>query len=303
MSPAARWVGVFPALTTPFNAAEELDLAALATQAAFQLGAGVDGLIVLGSLGENGTLDPEEKDAIVRTVAGVVAGRVPLLATVAERSTRAAVRAAKAAIAAGATGLMLLPPMQYASTPAETEAYLRAVAAAVDVPIMLYSNPLAYRTDLTPELLARLADEPKFVALKESSGDTRRLTDLKNRLGDRYALFCGVDDLAFEALTLGADGWVAGLVVAFPKETVAIYKLAKAGRYAEALAIYRWFMPLLHLDVGDRFVHQIKLAMQEAGVGSEQVRAPRRNLDGALREEVVATLRAALATRPALPTV
>jgi 4-hydroxy-tetrahydrodipicolinate synthase len=195
---------------------------------------------------------------------------------------------------------MMLPPLQYPSDRRETVAYLREVAGATDLPVMLYNNPLAYRTDLTVEILAELADEPRFQALKESSGDVRRITDLRNRLGERYAIFTGVDDLALESLWLGAVGWVAGLVCAFPEETVALYRLAKEGRREEALALYRWFMPLLHLDVSDKFVQNIKLVEALVGVGTETVRAPRLPLAGDERAHVEGVVREALAARKAL---
>lgn len=293
------WRGVFPAVTTKFTSAEELDLPALQAHIGFQRRAGVDGIIVLGSLGENGTLDPQEKAAV--TLAAVeAAGPLPVLVTVAERSTRAACRAAEDAASRGASGLMLLPPMQYPSDRRETTAFLRAVAGATELPVMLYNNPLAYGTDLTVDLLEELTDEPRFQAIKESSGDVRRITDLKNRLGDRYALFTGVDDLALESLWLGAAGWVAGLVCAFPEETVRLYRLALEGRLEEAVALYRWFMPLLHLDVSAHFVQNIKLAEAMVGVGTETVRAPRLQLTGDERARVERIIRAALETRPSL---
>ncbi len=299
MSKSIAWSGVFPALTTKFTSDQELDLPALKRHIAFQREAEVDGLIVLGSLGENGTLDASEKEAVIRTTLEA-AGPLPVVVTLAERSTRAACRFAERAADLGAAGLMLLPPMQYPSEPRETMAYLRAVARATDLPIMLYNNPLAYRTDLTVNILEALADEPRFQALKESCGDVRRITDLHNRLGNRYAIFTGVDDLALESLMLGAVGWVAGLVVAFPKETVALYRLIKAGKVEEAVELYRWFMPLLHLDVSDRFVQNIKLVEQLVGVGTETVREPRLPLVGEAREKVIRIVEQALATRPAL---
>jgi 4-hydroxy-tetrahydrodipicolinate synthase len=296
-----RWSGVFPAVTTKFSAEGRLDLPAFESHLHGQVAAGVDGLVVLGSLGENATLLPEEKRLLVRTAAAVCAGRVPLVATVAEQSTAGAASFMEAAAKDGADGFMVLHGTLYPSDARETEAHFRALAKATDRPLMLYNNPLAYKVDLTPDLLETLADEPAFVALKESSGDVRRITDLRNRLGDRYAIFTGVDDLALESLLLGAVGWVAGLVCAFPAETVALYRLAKAGRLDEAVALYRWFMPLLHLDVGPKFVQNIKLAEQLAGTGSEAVRAPRLTLAGEERERVRAIVHRALETRPALP--
>jgi 4-hydroxy-tetrahydrodipicolinate synthase len=203
----------------------------------------------------------------------------------------------------GAEGFMLLPPMQYVSDERETERYLRTVAAASDRPVMLYNNPVSYRVDITPAMFARLADEPKFVAIKESSDDVRRISDIRNLVGDRFALFTGVDDIAMESLLLGAAGWVAGLVCAFPCETVALYGLVKARRVEEALALYRWFMPLLHLDVSTKFVQNIKLAEAKADGGNERVRLPRLPLAGEERARVEQTIAVALATRPTLPGV
>lgn len=296
-----RWSGVFPAVTTKFDAAGALDLAAFEAHVAAMLDAGVDGIVALGSLGENAALTLPEKFVLVRGAAEACRDRAPLVVTVAEQSTQGACAFMEAAAKAGAEGFMVLHGTLYPSDPRETESHFRTLAKATDRPLMLYNNPLAYKVDLTPDLLEALADEPAFVALKESSGDVRRVTDLRNRLGDRYAIFTGVDDLALESLLLGAVGWVAGLVCAFPKETVALYRLARAGRVDEAVALYRWFMPLLHLDVGPKFVQNIKLAEHLAGLGSEAVRAPRLRLEGEERERVAKVVRRALDTRPSLP--
>ncbi len=227
-------------------------------------------------------------------------GKVPLVACVAETTTAAGREFVKKGMMSGAEGFMLLPPMQYLSDERETEEYLRGVAAASDRPVMLYNNPVSYRIDITPPMFARLADEPKFVAIKESSDDARRISDIRNLTGDRYALFTGVDDIAMESLLLGAAGWVAGLVCAFPRETVALYGLVKARRIEEALSLYRWFMPLLHLDVSTKFVQNIKLAEAKADGGNERVRPPRLPLAGEERARVERTIDGALATRPAL---
>ncbi len=296
-----RWSGVFPAVTTKFDAAGALDLPAFEAHVATMLDACVDGIVALGSLGENATLSPDEKLELVHAAAEACRDRAPLVVTVAEQSTQGACAFMEAAAKAGANGFMVLHGTLYPSDPRETEAHFRTLAKATDRPLMLYNNPLAYKVDLTPDLLEALADEPAFVALKESSGDVRRVTDLRNRLGDRYAIFTGVDDLALESLLLGAVGWVAGLVCAFPKETVALYRLARAGRVDEAVALYRWFMPLLHLDVGPKFVQNIKLAEHLAGLGSEAVRAPRLLLEGEERERVANIVRRALDARPPLP--
>ncbi len=258
------------------------------------------GIVCCGSLGEASTLSAEEKLAIAAVAGAASRGRAPVILTIAEDSTRAAAELAAEAASAGVDGLMVLPAMRYLSTPRETIAHFRAVAAASDRDIMIYNNPLAYGVDVTPAMLAEMADEKKFVAVKESSGDVRRLTDIHNLLSERYQLFTGVDDLALESLMLGAVGWVAGLVCAFPRETVAIYDLARAGRMAEAREIYRWFMPLLHLDVSARFVQNIKLAEHMVRGTATTVRAPRLELAGKEKAAVEAVVAAALKKRPDL---
>ncbi len=266
----------------------------------FQIESGVHGLIVLGSLGENVALTPSEKQDVLKLALKVSAGRVPVLSGVAETSTAMACTYVKQAQASGADGFMLMPAMVYPADRLEVLHYFRTVAAASDVPIMLYNNPVSYKVDLTPELFAELADEPKFVALKESSDNVRRITDIINVVGDRYQVFTGVDDLAMESLMLGATGWVAGLVCAFPKETVTLYNLVKANRIDEARKLYRWFMPLLHLDVSTKFVQNIKLAETIAGVGTEHVRPPRLPLAGNERRRVEQIVKQAIETRPEL---
>jgi len=297
----ARWKGVFPAVTTKFHADESLDLAATRRHIGWQIEQGVDGIILAGSLGEASTLNADEKIVLLEAALAEAAGRVPVLLTIAEDSTRDACALARRAEQAGAAGLMVLPALRYVSDARETVHHFRRVAAASQLPIMVYNNPLAYGVDVTPAMFAELADEPRFVAIKESSGDVRRLTDLINAVGDRYALFSGVDDLALESLLMGADGWVAGLVVAFPAETVAIYRLAQAGRLDEARTIYRWFAPLLHLDVSTKLVQNLKLAEALVGVGTEHVRAPRLPLAGSERERVASIIQAGLDCRPTLP--
>ena len=298
-----QWAGVFTALTSKFGEDGRLDLGSMEAHISRQIAAGVHGIIVLGSLGENGALSPPEKQEVVRMAATACSGHVPLVACVAETTTASGCEFVKKAASNGAEGFMLLPPMQYAADERETETYLRAVAGVADVPIMLYNNPISYRIDITPPMFARLADERKFVAIKESSDDVRRISDIRNLVGDRYALFTGVDDLAMESLLLGASGWVAGLVCAFPRETVVLYRLVRAGRIDEALSLYRWFMPLLHLDVSTKFVQNIKLAEAKADGGNERVRPPRLPLAGEERRRVEQTIAGALATRPNLPTV
>jgi 4-hydroxy-tetrahydrodipicolinate synthase len=294
-----QWRGVFPALTSKFTADDKLDWKAMEKHLAFQLDAGVHGLIVLGSLGETSTLSFEEKLETVRFFAAAERQGRPLIACIAESSTRQARDFAVAAAQAGADGFMLLPPMRYPSDRRETITYLNAVAAATDRPIMLYNNPLAYTIDITPEDFAELADNPRFVAIKESSANTRRIPEIRRLTGDRFALFCGVDDLALESFALGADGWVAGLVVAFPHETMRLWELVQAGRWQEARDLYDWFLPLLHLDIGPKFVQQIKLVEALMGVGSARVRAPRLQLCDKDATRVEKILQRALASRPA----
>lgn len=298
-----QWSGVFPAVTTKFHEDDSLDLQAMERHFQFQIDAGVHGLIVIGSLGENGVLTFDEKIEILKTAVAVSNGRVPVLATIAETTTREAVRLAEEGAKAGADGYMVLPGMRYVADDREVETHMRAVAAATDLPLMLYNNPVTYGMDISAEMFARLADEPKFQAIKESSDDVRRVTDLINTCGDRYALFCGVDNLAMESLVLGSQGWVAGLVCAFPHETVAIYNAVQEGNLEEARRLYRWFMPLLHLDVNTKLVQNIKLAEAMVGVGTEHVRAPRLTLAGQEREEVVRIIETALANRPELAVV
>jgi len=294
------WHGVYSAITTKLGRDESVDLAAVAADVALQLDARVHGVVCCGSLGEASTLTREEKLEIAIAAKTAAGGRVPIILTIAEDSTRAAAELAAEAALAGIDGLMVLPAMRYLSTPRETVAHFRAVAAASDLDIMVYNNPIAYGVDVTPAMLAEMADEPKFVAVKESSGDVRRLTDIHNLVGDRYQVFTGVDDLALESLMLGAVGWVAGLVCAFPRETMAIYDLAQAGRIEEAREIYRWFMPLLHLDVSARFVQNIKLVEHMVRGTATTVRAPRLELAGAEKAAVETVVAAALENRPDL---
>ena len=292
------WRGVYTAITTKFDGAGEVDVPAVKADVRFQIEAGVDGIICCGSLGEASTLEAEEKMTIASAAKAEAAGKVPVMLTIAEDSTRAAARLARQADDLGLDGLMVLPAMRYVSTPKETIAHFRTVADASDQRIMVYNNPVAYGVDITPQMLAEIADEQKFVAIKESSADLRRFTDIINATDGRYQIFTGVDDLAFESLLLGAVGWVAGLVCAFPRETVAIFRLVENGRIEEARAIYRWFMPLLHLDFSPRFVQNIKLAEHVVRGTSPSVRAPRLELDGTEREQVIGVVKAALDKRP-----
>lgn len=295
---ACPWRGVLPAATTQFATDQSLDLPATLGHIDRMIEAGIHGLIMLGTVGENCSLDYREKVEILQATVRHVAGRVPVLTGVAECTTATACRFAEDARKAGVEGLMVLPAMVYKSDPRETIAHFRAVARAVDLPIMVYNNPISYSVDITPEMFADLADEPRLVAIKESSENVRRITDLINLCGDRYTLFCGVDDLVLESLLLGAQGWISGLVNAFPAENRLLWDLATTGRWDEALAVYRWYTPLLHLDTHVKLVQYIKLAEQECGLGSETVRAPRLPIVGEERERVLGVIRKAIATRP-----
>ena len=294
------WSGVFPALMTEFKQDESLDLEATARHIESCLGAGCEGLVMLGTLGENRSLAPEEKEAVLRCAVETAAGRVPVLSGVAEYTTELGIAHAKRAERVGCAGLMALPCMVYEQDEREALAHFETLAAASDLPIMIYNNPVSYKVDLSPEAFLKLAKSETIVAVKESSHDSRRITDMFNVCGDRYVLFCGVDDLVLENLLFGAAGWVAGLVNAFPREAVALYRLAKEGRVEEAVALYRWFMPLLHLDVDKKLVQFIKLANQIAGEGAEWVRLPRLPLAGDERERIVAIVETAIAGRPSV---
>jgi dihydrodipicolinate synthase/N-acetylneuraminate lyase len=293
------WRGVFPAVTTKFTSDDALDTTEMERCFALQMEAGVDGFIVCGSLGEAMTLEPEEKLEIL-AVAKSVAGRAPVLMTICESSTRRAREAAKAAAAAGADGFMVLPGVPYRSAPAETLSHLLSVARAGGKPVMVYNNPVAYGVDVTPEMFEELAGEELIVAMKESTDDIRRVSEVLTRFGNRFDVFTGVDNIAMESLVMGAHGWVAGLVVAFPRETVAIYKLVQAGRIEEARAIYRWFRPLLDLDVSTNLVQNIKLAEVLAIGSSDRVREPRLPLSGTERARVMTVVETALESRPDL---
>ncbi len=298
-----NWTGVYPAVTTNFHADESIDFVTFDKNIEAQLKAGVHGIIICGSLGENSTLTFDEKQELLKHTVASVAGRVPVVICVAESMTREAIRFVQDAEKNGADGFMLLPPMRYPADDREIVHYLKQVANATSLPIMLYNNPLAYKNFITLEMFKELAEEPKFESMKESTGDIRYMTDIINMFGERYKILSGVDDLAFESLVMGADGWVAGLVDAFPDETVAIYNLVKAGRIEEARAIYRWFFPLLHLDVNTKFIQNIKLAEAMTGIGTEYVRQPRLQLVGAEREHVEKIIKDAIACRPVLPKI
>jgi len=295
-----NWAGVFPAATTQFAADLSLDLGATQKVQDELVRDGVHGLIIMGTVGENNSLEPDEKRRVLKAAVEAVDRRVPVIAGVSEFDTKRAIAFARDAEQAGADGLMLLPAMVYVPAAAELVAHFRAVSEATGLPIMLYNNPPAYRVSVSVEAMKRLADRPNIVCLKESAPDTRRFTDLYNALGDRFILFAGLDDVALEGLVLGAKGWVSGLTNAFPKESLALYEATIAGDLETARAIYRWFMPLLHLDSEHDLVQSIKLAEQIMGRGSERVRPPRYLLTGERRAEVSALVEQAAATRPKL---
>lgn len=295
---SSPWRGVFPASTTQFRTDQALDIPATLQHLDRLIAAGVHGLIMLGTVGENCSLEYAEKVQLLRATVEHVAGRVPVLTGVAECTTALACRFAADAQRAGVDGLMVLPAMVYKADPREAITHFRTVARATNLPIMVYNNPVSYFVDITPEMFAELADEPGLVAIKESSENVRRITDLRNACGDRYTLFCGVDDLVLESVLLGAEGWVSGLVNAFPEENRLLWDLAAAGRWDEAREVYRWYTPLLHLDTHIKLVQYIKLAAQECGLGTDTVRAPRLPLVGAERERILELVHGAIATRP-----
>jgi 4-hydroxy-tetrahydrodipicolinate synthase len=295
-----EWNGIFPALTTKFTANDELDLPLFEKNLRAQLDAGVNGIILGGTLGEASVLTVEEKEKLVKFAVEKTAGRVPVVLNIAEGSTREAISQAANAKAWGARGLMMLPPMRYKSDHRETVEYFKAVANSTDLPIMIYNNPIDYKIEVTLDMFDELIACSNMTAVKESTRDVANVTRMKNRFGNRIKILCGVDTLAMEELVMGADGWVAGLVCAFPKETVAIYNLVKEGKLAEATKIYRWFMPLLELDIHPKLVQYIKLAEAELGLGSEYVRAPRLTLVGEERERILKIIRYGIAAKPVL---
>lgn len=298
---SVKWQGVMPAVTTKFTADDRLDFENFKINLQAQLDAGVEGIILGGTLGEASTLLEEEKRALVKETVQFVQGRVPVIMNIAEQTTRGAIEAANKAEIDGAKGLMMLPPMRYNATDRETLVYFSEVAKNTSLPIMIYNNPVDYKIEVTLDMFEELLKLDNIQAVKESTRDISNVTRIKNRFGNRLKILSGVDTLALESLLMGADGWVAGLVDAFPNETVAIYTLAKAGRIEEALAIYRWFLPLLELDITPQLVQNIKLAEVATGLGTEYVRAPRLPLAGEERERVLDIIWEAIKTRPTLP--
>lgn len=296
-----KWEGVMPAVTTKFTEEGQLDLVMFEKNIKAQIDAGVHGIILGGTLGEASTLTKEEKEVLINTTLKIVEGKIPVIVNIAEQTTSEAITLAKRAEELGVNGLMLLPPMRYKATDHETVVYFKEIAKNTSLPIMIYNNPVDYKIEVTLDMFEELLKLDTIQAVKESTRDISNVTRIKNRFGDRLKVLCGVDTLALESLVAGADGWVAGLVVAYPEETVAIYKLVKAGRIKEALDIYRWFMPLLELDISPQLVQNIKLAEVATGLGTENVRAPRLPLQGIERERVLSIIDHAMKNRPVLP--
>lgn len=290
-----------PAVTTKFTQKDELDLEMFGVNIKAQLDAGVHGIVLGGTLGEASTLEDHEKRTLTKETVKLVAGNVPVMMNIAEQTTKGAIAAAQKAEEDGASGLMMLPPMRYKAGDAEVVAYFKAVANSTKLPIMVYNNPVDYKVEVTLDMFEELLACDTIQAVKESTRDISNVTRIKNRFGDRLKIMTGVDTLALESLLMGADGWVAGLVCAFPAETVAIYELQKAGRIKEALEIYRWFLPLLELDINPKLVQNIKLAEVHTGIGTEHVRAPRLILSGAERTHVLDVIKKGIASRPSLP--
>ncbi len=296
-----EWTGVMPAVTTKFNEDDTLDLNMFAKNIRAQIDAGVHGIVLGGSLGEASTLLAEEKNTLVRETVQLCEGKIPVVMTIAEQATKVAIEAASDAHKNGADALMILPPMRYKSTDLETVHYFKEIASSTELPIMIYNNPVDYKIEVTVDMFEELLELDNITAVKESTRDLINIGRLRNRFGERLSILTGVDPLALESLFMGADGWVAGLVCAFPAETVAIYELAKAGRAKEAIEIYRWFLPLLELDISPQLVQNIKLAEVATGIGTETVRKPRLKLAGDERKRVLKVIEDALKSRPTLP--
>jgi 1-pyrroline-4-hydroxy-2-carboxylate deaminase len=303
MSVKVNWQGVFPAVTTQFKADFSLDLDATAQVIAGLVRDGVSGLVVCGTVGENTSLSRAEKLQVIEAAKSVAAGRVPVISGVAEFTTGFAIETAKEAARIGVDGIMLMPALVYSAKPLESVAHFRTVAKATDLPVMVYNNPPIYKNDITPDILAQLADCETIVCFKDSSGDTRRFVDTRNRVGDRFVLFAGLDDVVVESVAMGAVGWVSGLSNAFPREGETLFRLARAGRFAELMPLYEWFMPLLHLDARPDLVQCIKLCEHLMGRGSWRTRPPRLALPDTDRVFVEQAMAHALKHRPVLPNV
>lgn len=295
------WQGIFPALVTPFTADDHIDVELFEKNLQVQVAAGISGVIVAGSLGEASTLTRSEKNELVLIAKKTVPAGMPVVLCIAEQSTREAISIAQEAEKIGADGLMVLPPMRYKADDDEAVAYFKAIANSTSLSLMIYNNPVDYKIEVTLDMFAQLSECSNIHAIKESTRDVSNVTRLFNRFGDRFCVFCGVDTLIMEEVMLGAHGVVGGLVDAFPKETVAIFNLMKVGRYQEALEIYRWYLPLLELDIHPKLVQNIKLAATQMGIGSEYVRAPRQLLKGEERAHVLSVIHKAMETQPQLP--
>ena len=296
-----EWKGIFPALTTPFTVNDELDLPMFEKNLHAQVNAGVHGVIIGGSLGEASTLTTSEKEELIKFAMRKVEAKIPVILNIAEASAKDALRQTALAKQWNADGLMLLPPMRYKADDRETIEYFKTVARSTDLPIMIYNNPIDYKIEVTLDMFEELAECKNITAVKESTRDVSNVTRMKNRFGDRYKILCGVDTIAMEELMLGADGWVAGLVNAFPNETAAVYELVRSGKIEEATKIYRWFMPLLELDIHPKLVQYIKLAQVQTGLGTEFVRAPRLVLEGEERKRILKVINDGISSRPSLP--
>ncbi|WP_457610354.1 dihydrodipicolinate synthase family protein [Lutibacter sp.] len=296
-----KWEGVIPAVTTKFTVDDKLDLVNFKVNINAQLEAGVSGIILGGTLGEASTLTDSEKQTLILKTLEIVKEKIPVIINIAEQSTTKAIEAVRKAEEHGANGLMILPPMRYKADARETVTYFKKVANSTTLPIMIYNNPVDYGIEVTLDMFEELVACNNIVAVKESTRDISNITRMKSRFGNRFKILCGVDTLALESLLMGADGWVAGLVCAFPAETVAIYKLVKANKTKEAIAIYSWFLPLLELDINTKLVQNIKLAEVATGIGTEYVREPRLPLIGKEREKVLAIIKKGINTRPMLP--
>jgi 4-hydroxy-tetrahydrodipicolinate synthase len=295
------WKGIYPAFLTPFQSDDSIHFEMFKKNLDAQMEAGIDGIILGGSLGEASTLTRDEKMSLLRFTSQTISRPVPVIMNIAEQSTIEAIQFARDAEKNGADGLMILPPMRYKADDRETVEYFRRIAETVSLPVMIYNNPYDYKIEVTLDMFGELAEIPNIQAVKESTRDVSNVTRMRNKFGDRFRILCGVDTLALEEFALGADGWVCGLGDAFPAETVAIYRLMKAGRYPEALEIYRWFLPVLELDIHPKLVQYIKLAATLTGIGTEYVRAPRLMLDGEERREIVTIIKNAMETRPSIP--
>jgi len=296
-----KWKGVFPAMTTKFTPDDKLDLPLLAKSIEAQIEAGIDGIILGGTLGEASVLTNSEKETLIKYTVDVINGRIPVVLNIAEGSTREALKQAEYAAEWGADGLMMLPPMRYKSDHRETVTYFKTVAGSTDLPIMVYNNPVDYKTEITLDMFEEMIECNNIQAVKESTRDVSNVTRLKSRFGNRLKVLCGIDTIATEELALGAEGWVGGLVCAFPEETVAIYRLVKAGQMEEAIKIHRWFLPLLELDLHPKLVQYIKLAEAQTGIGSEHVRPPRLTLIGEERKTILKIINDGIASRPTIP--